>query len=89
MIHYTKPSQQPGWGKPWTRHPGRPAPPDPESGYLACGLGTCRKAFPMRGRKRYCTETCRYTAMMQRRAKRKAQKNGHSQSHWLVTNPAG
>lgn len=51
------------------RHPQAP-PPKLQPGQRACGH--CGTPFSKHGRARYCTETCAYNAMMDRRRRREA-----------------
>ncbi|MDP9351669.1 MAG: hypothetical protein M3P51_09045 [Chloroflexota bacterium] len=71
MQHITSPKQQPGFQ-------GATEQPIPD-GWIRCG--ECKHPFSTRGKRDlYCSETCRYNAMMRRR---KARQSPEAQSDWM------
>ncbi len=52
----------------WTGKKPQPAPPPLAEGQIYCRREDCQRPFhPQRTRSRYCSENCRYQAMMRRR----------------------
>lgn len=85
MQHITNANQQPGYAE---RHEPREKEQLPE-GWARCGYRACNRPYHRKVKmERYCSETCRYEAVMHRRRMRR---DPAADSGWMsrYTGPQG